>query len=162
MKKIVPVLFLLLSVKAFSEGMPEKQVEVKFRDFSWGTTMQDFIAKEGIPYKTENQDEFQSIKYEKIEVSGYETTMIAVFSLSRLVSGSYSIKCKNMRALNTIFDDLALKLSVVYGTPVSSGNTGKTKTVQWLYTDGYITLLANEREKKVVLLYMSPGLFHRD
>ena len=65
------------------------ETNVSFRDFSWGTSMDDFIKKTGKPVSRETYNGLVSLAWENIDVNGYTTYMIAYFSKSGLQGGTY-------------------------------------------------------------------------
>ncbi|ULQ60152.1 hypothetical protein K7I13_02180 [Brucepastera parasyntrophica] len=159
MKKATVILLLLISAKVFSEGMIEKQGEVKFRNFHWGTSIKEFIAKEGRPDDRTMVDETTQMKmltYEDAELSGYSAEMYVCFIPSGLCAGIYTIQCKDEVDLDSTFRDLSSKLTILYGITLIDRDFIEEYMTAWLYTGGYIILLASDDEMTIALMYISP------
>ena len=144
------LLFIVITV--FSEGMIEKQGDVKFRDFSWGTSIEEFIKIEGQPDETISENGNRILTYQNIKIARYDAVMDVYFGSSGLEMGVYNILFDKKEKAAICYNDLEEKLSDTYGLTMFSEDDG----VVWNFTTGLIVLIFDEKDNSVIVMYMSP------
>ena len=155
---------ILISVPLYSvfpEGMIEKQGEIKFRDFPWGTSIEEFVRKEGQPDEIEEKED-KILTYQNIKVAGYDAMMTASFSANELAGGAYAIKCETKESFQECSKDIDEKLSIMYGMNPAREDHDILKLSLWRYTGGIITLMTinnpDDDIGAVTIMYFSPAL----
>ena len=100
-----------------------------FRDYQWGTSLDDIRSKEitadmkeDIDYSEESESDFKGISITHGDVAGYDASIGFVFENDKLEAGGYLVNEKN----DKVYSDLFKKYSSKYGTPVIS-----TESVGW-------------------------------
>ncbi len=137
MKKILFLIIITLVIFPIFSG------EILFRDFAFGSLMEDVIVKEGDPNNIWTKDEGKSlgnnvIRYNSKTVAGYSAQVefefdffSGDFNISGLVSGIYNFTFEQKVLAYTAYDpteyvncyiDLKNKLSVLYGEPTKTEN----------------------------------------
>jgi hypothetical protein len=135
---------------------------VEFRDFPWGTSMEDFTAKMGSPVAREEIDGLVSLVYENVEMSGYITYMLAYFSKSGLEGGTYYFVTNSLDELMSCYTNVQKNLLAEYGpTQLCDGIIREMRPYEtsWNLEGGYVYLKVNTRRNEpVTLWYSSPAL----
>jgi hypothetical protein len=139
---------------------------VGFRDFPWGTSMEEFTAEMGKqPISREEVDGLVSLAYENIEVSGFTTYMVVYFSKTGLEGGTYYFLTKDLDELMKCYLDIQKQLVNQYGpTVLMDGIIREMRPYEtsWNLESGYIYLKVNTRRNEpVTLWYSSPALTKR-
>ena len=151
------------------------ETNVTFRDFAWGTSMDDVIKKMGSPVSREEVDGLVSLIWENVEVNGYMTYMLAFFSRSGLQGGTYYFVTYDIDELMRCYSELQNELLERYGPtnlqkilvdrfdPASLLET-ITRELRpyescWDLSGGYVHLKVNTRQgDPVTLWFCSPEL----
>jgi len=136
--------------------------KIAFRDFPWGTSMEEFTAKMGKPVHREEINDLSSLIYENIEISGYETYMLVYFSKNGLEGGTYYFLTYSNDELMQCYTDLQKELIEKYGPTFLCDGIIKERRpyeTSWQFDSGYIYLKVNTRlHEPVTLWYSSPAL----
>ncbi|MDR0877583.1 MAG: hypothetical protein LBN21_05985 [Treponema sp.] len=144
-----------MAAAVYSEG-------IGFRDFPWGTSIEEFTASLGAPVSKESYDGLTSLAYENIEVSGYMTFMLVYFSKSGLEGGTYYFLTKDYTELMNCYRSIQLGLMDKYGiTALFDEILKEVRPYEsaWNLADGYIHLKVNTRRNEpITLWYSSPSL----
>jgi hypothetical protein len=106
----------MLAVTVYSQEASVSHEPVGFHNFAWGTSLEEFTAQVGEPASKEKIDGLTSLAYENIEVSGYPSFMMAYFSDTGLVGGTYYFITKNYTELMNCYRILQRSLINKYGS----------------------------------------------
>jgi hypothetical protein len=156
-KKLVSLCLLCaLAAAAFAEE------NVEFRNFPWGTSLEEFILAAGEPVYREDIDGLVSLVYENVEVSGFNTYMLVYFSKSGLEGGTYYFLTNNLDEIIDCYRQIQGELIEKYGpTVLQDGIIREMRPYEtsWDLAGGYIYLKVNTRTNEpVTLWYSSPAL----
>jgi hypothetical protein len=139
----------------------QEEVTVKFHNFAWGTSIEEFKAKMGNPVHVETMNGFQSLVYEKITVAEFPAYMVAYFSKKGLEGGAYYFDTNNLEELQKCYTAVQDDLANQYGTTPPSGRYEKLLREMrvyescWDLPSGYIHLKVNTRKSDPVTLWVS-------
>jgi hypothetical protein len=138
------------------------ETDVTFRNFAWGTSMDDVIKRMGRPISRENFNGLVSLAWQNIDVNGYTTYMLAYFSNSGLQAGVYYFLTYNEDTLMRCYSETQQDLLNRYGpTLLFEGIIRELRPYQssWNLPGGYVHLKVNARiGEPVTLWYSSPEL----
>jgi hypothetical protein len=138
------------------------ETDVTFRGFPWGTSMEDVIKKMGKPISREEINGLVSLAWEKIDVGGYSTYMLAYFSKSGLQAGTYYFLTYDMDQLMRCFAEMRQEHLNRYGpTQLYDLISRELRPYEssWNLPGGYVYLKVNTRQgEPVTLWYSSPEL----
>jgi hypothetical protein len=135
------------------------ETNVSFRDFPWGTSMDEFIRRTGNPISREETNGLVSLAWENIDVNGYRTCMIAYFSGSGLQGGTYYFLTSNMDELKTCYSKMQQELGNRYGpTELPFDNILNIRELRpyesaWLLPSGYVHLKVDTRKGEPLALW---------
>ena len=157
MRKFLVIFALIIAPALYAE------TEVRFHDFPWGTSLQEFKAKMGNPVFVEEVDGLQSLVYDKLIVSGYPVFMLVYFSKNGLEGGTYYFHTFSLEELMKCYKDLQKELLEKYGPTNLRDEIIKEmrpyETSWENLKNGYIYLKVNTRQNEpVTLWYSSPAL----
>ena len=164
------LLIFLLPLAALSAADKDRKVEesvnyetkVSFRNFPWGTSMDEVIKKMGKPVSREEVNGLISLVWEDVEVNGYTTYMLCYFSKSGLQGGTYYFLTYTMDELMKCYSEVRQELRDRYGpTYLYDGIIKELRPYEssWNLPGGYVYLKVNTREgDPVTLWYSSPEL----
>ena len=141
-----------------SEEAVVYQTDVTFRDFAWGTSMDDVIKKMGSPVSREEINGLVSLVWENIEVNGYMTYMLAYFSKSGLQGGTYYFLTRDMDDLMRCYSEIRQELRDRFGpTYLFNGIIRELRPYEcsWDLSGGYVYLKVNTRQGDPVTLWFS-------
>jgi hypothetical protein len=147
-------LVLLLPIVSLYAADRDRKTEVyetniTFRDFSWGTSQEEFIKKMGKPIHREQINGLESLMWENIEVNGYMTYMLAYFSKSGLQGGTYYFLTYSMDELMRCYTEIQRGLRDRFGpTNLFNGIIRELRPYEsfWDIPGGCIHLKVNTRE----------------
>jgi len=154
----------MLMACAFSASLyaQEGAVNVRFQNFPWGTSMQEFKARMGEPVHVENNNGLQSLIYDNVRVAGYPVYMLAYFSQNGLQGGTYYFNTSGIEAQRKCYTDVQKELVSIYGRTVLFDNMLREMRIyetSWNLPSGYIYLKVNTRwNEPVTLWFSSPEL----
>jgi hypothetical protein len=155
-------IFCTISAGAFPQEMPEYQTGVDFRGHVWGTSLEEFTAREGQPVSREERGGLSSLVYENVEVAGFKTFMLAYFSKSGLEGGTYYFLTESLDELMRCYREVQRGLIDRYGpSKLMDGILREQRPYDssWKLAEGYIHLSVNTRRNDpVTLWYSSPAL----
>lgn len=138
------------------------ETAVSFRNFAWGTSLEEFTKKMGKPMSREEIDGLVSLAYENIEVNGFTTYMLVYFSKAGLEAGTYYFLTNDWDELMRCYREIQQQLRDRYGpTILFDGIIREMRPYEssWNLPGGYIHLKANTRRNDpVTLWYSSPAL----
>jgi hypothetical protein len=141
------------------------ETNVVFRDFPWGTSIAEFIKKMGKPISREEVNGLVSLAYENIEVNGFTTYMLALFSKSGLEAGTYYFVTNDLDELMRCYNELRQQLRDRYGpTYLFDGIIRERRPYEcsWDLPGGYVHLKVNTRQGDPVTLWVSsPALTNK-
>jgi len=164
------LLIFLLPLAALSAADKDRKVEesaryetsVTFRNFPWGTSMDEVIKKMGKPVSREEINGLVSLVWENVEVNGYITYMLCYFSKSGLQGGTYYFLTYTMDELMRCYSQVRQELRDRFGpTHLFDGIIKELRPYEcsWNLPGGYVYLKVNTREgDPVTLWYSSPEL----
>jgi len=156
---ILPLAILSAADKDTQEKYEEN---VSFHNFSWGTSLDDFIKKMGKPVSVENINGLTSCIWESVMIQGYETYMLAYFSKSGLQGGTYYFLTYDMDELIRCYSEVRQELRNKFGpTRLFDGIIRELRPYEcsWDLPGGYVYLKVNaRRDEPVTLWYSSPEL----
>ena len=161
------LLLVCLFVVAFSVYAAEVQsdVEVRFHDFPWGTSMEAFTSRMGRPAHIDEINGMRSLLYDNLIVSGYRTFMVAYFSERGLEGGVYYFHTFSLDELMECYRQIQSELLEKYGaTPLRDIIFREMRPYEsaWNLATGYIYLNVNTRQNEPVsVLFSSPALTRR-
>jgi hypothetical protein len=159
---VFSLVFLFLGTALFAEERMTKQENAGFRDFPWGTSLEEFIAREGLPAARESINGLVSLAYENKEMSGYMTYMLVYFSESGLEGGTYYFLTEDLDELMACYRELQRSLAARYGPGLLMDEIIRERfpyESAWDISGVYIHLKANTRANDpVTLWYSSPAL----
>ena len=159
MKKLPLIIITLLMITALSA---EGEVTVRFHNFPWGTSMEEFKVRMGNPAHTDTFNGLQSLIYENISMSGYRAFMVAYFSPSGLEGGTYYFDTSNLEELMNCYTDIQRDIVRQYGeTMLYEVLLRELRLYEssWNLPTGYIYLKTNTRwHDPVTLWFSSPAL----
>jgi hypothetical protein len=154
--------FLILCLLSAFAAAAFSEENVEFRNFPWGTSMEEFTAVVGEPVYREDIDGLTSLVYENVEVSGFTTYMLAYFSQSGLEGGTYYFLTDNLDEIIDCYRLIQKELIEKYGTTIlQDGIIREMRPYEtsWDLAGGYIYLKVNTRTNEpVTLWYSSPAL----
>jgi hypothetical protein len=141
----------------------ETDIEVRFHDFPWGTSIETFKAKMGAPAFIDEINGLQSLVYDNLVVSGFPAFMLAYFSKSGLEGGTYYFNTNSLDDLMKCYTDVQNELLEKYGpTNLCDGIIKEMRPYETSWKDldtGYVYLKVNTRQNEpVTLWYSSPAL----
>jgi hypothetical protein len=155
-KKFISLCLFALAASVFSEE------NVEFRNFPWGTSLEEFTAVMGEPVYREEADGLASLVYENVEVSGFNTYMLAYFSESGLEGGTYYFLTENLDEIIDCYRQIQKELVEKYGPTVLQDGIIRERRpyeTSWDLAGGYVYLKVNTRTNEpVTLWYSSPAL----
>jgi hypothetical protein len=138
------------------------ETNVTFRDFPWGTSMDEVIKKMGKPLSQSEFNGLVSLAWEKINVGEYTTYMLAYFSKSGLQAGTYYFLTYDMDQLMRCYSEMRQELLNRYGpTHLYDIISRELRPYEssWNLPSGYVYLNVNTRQgDPVTLWYSSPEL----
>jgi len=138
------------------------ETDVTFRNFPWGTSMDEVIKKMGKPVSQEKVNGLDSLVWENVEVNGYITYMLCYFSKSGLQGGTYYFLTYTMDELMRCYSEVRQDLRDRFGpTYLFDGIIREHRPFEcsWNLPGGYVYLMVNTREDDpVTLWYSSPEL----
>jgi hypothetical protein len=138
------------------------ETNVTFRNFPWGTSMDEVIKKMGKPVSREEINGLVSLVWENVEVNGYITYMLCYFSKSGLQGGTYYFLTYTMDELMRCYSEIRQELRDRFGpTYLFDGIIKELRPYEssWNLPGGYVYLKVNTREgDPVTLWYSSPEL----
>jgi hypothetical protein len=148
------------------EGTEVYETNVSFRDFSWGTSFEDFSKRMGNPVAQEENNGLRSLVYENIEVLGFPTYMVVYFSENGLEGGTYYFLTYNLDELMGCYNAVRQDLRSRYGpTYLFDGIIREMRPYEcsWKLPGGYVYLKVNTRisNDPVTLWCSSPSLTKR-
>jgi hypothetical protein len=158
--------FLLVLIFPFASlYSAEFETNVSFHNFSWGTSMDEFIRRTGNPSSREEINGLVCLSWGNIDVNGYPTCMVAYFSRSGLMGGTYYFLTRDMDELNRCYSELQQELWDRYGpTKLLLDTIQNIRELRpyesaWLRPGGCIHLKVNTRQgEPVSLWYLSREL----
>jgi len=160
LKKLLFICAFLITVALYAQQTGE--AGVAFHGFPWGTSLQEFKAKMGEPVNVENNNGFQSLLYENIQISGYPVFMLAYFSRNGLEGGTYYFHTFSLDELMQCYTRVQKELFEKYGpTPVYYPifKEAFPYISCWDLETGYVQLRVDTRRNEAInLWYSSPGL----
>jgi len=137
------------------------ETNVVFRNFPWGTSVEEVTSKMGRPISREEINGLVSLAWENVVVNEYRTYMIAYFSKSGLQAGTYYFITDNLDHLGRCYSALRKELHDRYG-PTQLFYPGVIRELRlyecsWNLPGGYVYLKTNTRQgEPVSLWYSSP------
>jgi len=139
------------------------ETDVNFRGFAWGTGMDEVVKKMGKPVSRETVDGLESLVWENVDVSGFNSYMIAYFSpKGGLQGGTYYFVTNTMDDIIKCYGKLQMELYGRYGRTVLFDEIIKELRPyesSWNLPGGYVYLMVNARQGvPVTLWYSSPEL----
>ena len=138
------------------------ETNVTFRDFPWGTSIDEVIRKMGKPISREEINGLASLAWENIDVNGYTTYMLAYFSRTGLQAGTYYFLTYDLDELMRCYLEVRNELRDQYGpTYLFDGIIRELRPYEssWNLPGGYVYLKVNTRQgDPVTLWYSSPEL----
>jgi hypothetical protein len=124
--------------------------------------MEDVIKKMGRPISQEEINGLVSLVWEKIDVGGYTTYMLAYFSKSGLQAGTYYFLTNDLNHLMRCYSEMRLELRERFGpTQLFDEIIREFRPYEssWNLPGGYVYLNVNTRQgEPVTLWYSSPEL----
>jgi len=160
LKKTLIIFALLITTALYAQN--GETAGVAFHNFQWGTSLQEFKAKMGEPVNVENNNGFQSLLYDNIQISGYPVFMLAYFSRNGLEGGAYYFNTFNQEELMQCYTTVQGELLEKYGpTPVYYPILKEAFPYisYWDLGTGYVQLRVDTRRNEpVTLWYSSPRL----
>ena len=141
------------------------ETNVTFRDFRWGTSMENVIRVMGNPVSREEVDGLVSLVWENVDVNRFTAYMIAYFSPSGLQGGSYFFLADSrdeiIRCYIEIRNDLRNRYGSTYLFDIIRTDAPPWES-SWRLPGGYIYLKATaQRGDPVTLWFSSPELTAR-
>jgi hypothetical protein len=159
---IIKKLLLILIFPFASLYSADFETDVSFRNFPWGTSMDEFIRRTGNPVSREEINGLVSLAWANINVNGYTTYMIAYFSRTGLQGGTYYYLTRDMDELMRCYSEIRQELRDRYGpTWLFNGIIKELRPYEcsWHLPGGYVYLKVNTRTgDPVTLWYSSPEL----
>ena len=138
------------------------ETTVSFRNFPWGTSMDEVIKKMGKPVSREKINDLDSLVWENVEVNGYITYMLCYFSKAGLQGGTYYFLTYTMDELMQCYNEVRQELRNRFGpTVLFDGIIRELRPYEcsWNLPGGYVYLKVNTRQgDPVTLWYSSPEL----
>jgi hypothetical protein len=160
-KKYLLILLFPLAVLV-AEEPAIYETDVNFRGFAWGTSMDEVIKQMGKPVSRETVDGLVSLIWENVDVSGFNSYMIAYFSSSGLQGGTYYFVTYTMDDIIKCYAGLQMELYNRFGrTNLFDEIIKELRPYEssWILPGGYIYLMVNARQGvPVTLWYSSPEL----
>ena len=153
------VLFIASTLSAQDEPLRER--ELTFRDFPWGTSKEEFIAKEGEPFERIKDISLEDLIYDNVIVSSYECVMVVRFLNNELIQGKYCLKLSSPESAKNCYDDLSEKLIFVYDTP-DYAEDNYFHSSFWNFTGGDISLSFIEDFDFIGISYQDPYFYDYD
>ena len=164
-KKLLLLVILFPLAFLYAQNKDRKPVEpvvyetnVTFRDFPWGTSIDEVTKKMGKPISREDVNGLVSLIWENIDVNGYMTYMIAYFSRSGLQGGTYYFLTYDMDELMRCYSEIRLQLRDRFGpTVLYNGILRELRPYEcsWDLPGGYVHLKVNTRQGDPVTLWFS-------
>jgi hypothetical protein len=140
----------------------QKDGAAGFRGFPWGTSLEEFTAREGQPVTRETIDGLVSLAYEDKEMAGYKTYMLVYFSAAGLEGGTYYFLTEDLDEVMACYRDLQRDLVSQYGPGILMDHIIREMFPYesvWDLSGAYIHLKANTRTNEpVTLWFSSPAL----
>jgi len=159
---LLPFASLGASDKSGREEPEVFETDVSFRNFTWGTSMDEVIRKTGKPVSREEFNGLVSLAWENIDVNGYATYMIAYFSNAGLQGGTYYFLTYDIDELMRCYNQIRQELRNRHGpTRLFNGIIKEMRVYEcsWNLPGGYVYLKVNTRTgDPVTLWYSSPEL----
>ena len=138
------------------------ETDVSFRNFSWGTSMDDVIKKMGKPVSREEFNGLVSLVWKDIDVNGYTAFMLCYFSPKGLQGGTYYFVTHDQDELTRCYREIQQELRERFGpTYLFDGIIRELRPYEsaWDLPGGYVYLKVNARiGEPVTLWYSSPEL----
>ena len=158
-KKYLLIFFFPLAVLSAYETY---ETNVIFREFPWGTSMDDVVKKMGKPVSSEKNNGLDSLVWENVDVNGFNAYMIAYFSPKGLQGGTYYFVTYTQDDLIKCYSGMQKDLRARYGpTVLYEGIIRELRSYEssWNLPGGYVYLMVNPRQGvPVTLWYSSPEL----
>jgi hypothetical protein len=146
----------------FAQELPEYQSGVDFRGHPWGTSLEEFTAREGRPIHREEHEGLSSLVYENVEIAGYTAYMLVYFSKSGLEGGTYYFLTDTLDDLMRCYREFQQELITRYGPSRLMDEIlrePRPYDSSWNLAEGYVHLSVNTRRNNpVTLWYSSPAL----
>jgi hypothetical protein len=159
---IIKKLLLVLIFPFASLYAADFETDVSFRNFPWGTSMEEFIRQTGDPISREEINGLVSLAWANVDVKGYTTFMVAYFSRDGLQGGTYYFLTRDMDELTRCYGEMRQELRDRYGpTWLFNGMIKELRPYEcsWHLSGGYVYLKVNTRTgEPVTLWYSSPEL----
>jgi hypothetical protein len=160
-KKYLLIFLFPLAVLAAEEPVVY-ETDVNFRGFPWGTSMDEVIKKMGKPVSRETVDGLVSLVWDNVEVSGFNSYMIAYFSPKGLQGGTYYFVTYTIDDIIKCYGGLQMELYNRFGrTNLFDEAIKELRPYEssWNLPGGYVYLMVNARlGVPVTLWYSSPEL----
>ncbi|MDR0494166.1 MAG: hypothetical protein LBG95_00865 [Treponema sp.] len=139
------------------------EADVSFRDFPWGTSMDEVIKKMGKPVSREETNGLASLVWQDVDVLGYTTFMLCYFSpKGGLEGGTYYFVTHDQDEFISCYSEIQMELRDRFGpTILFDGIIRELRPYEssWDLPGGYVYLRANARlGEPVTLWYSSPEL----
>jgi hypothetical protein len=131
---------------------------VNFRGFPWGTSLEEFTAREGSPISRETVDGMVSLAYEDKEMSGHRAYMLVYFSSAGLEGGAYYFLTNDLDEVMSCYRELQRDLASQYGPGILMDEITRERfpyESSWNLSGSYIHLKANTRTNEPVTLWYS-------
>jgi hypothetical protein len=138
------------------------ETDVTFRNFPWGTSMEDVIRGMGRPVSQDEINGLSSLVWTGVGVGNYTTYMIAYFSKSGLQAGTYYFLTNDLNHLMRCYSEMRQELLTRFGPTVLYDEIVREPRPyqsSWNLPGGYVYLNVNTRQgEPVTLWYSSPEL----
>jgi len=160
---IIKKLFIIISALLITTALfAQSNTVVTFHNFSWGTSMEVFIAGMGNPVHVDKFDGLDSLVYENIYFSGYRAFMVVYFSQNGLEGGTYYFDTIDFEELLNCYTNVQKELVEIYGETLlyeTLLREMRAYETSWNLPGGYVYLKVNTRlNEPVTLWYSSPAL----
>jgi len=160
MKKLPLIICLLLVTAAlYAQNNTTTEANVTFHNFPWGTSLQTFIARMGDPAYVEEVNGVRSLLYDKIYVSGYPVFLVAYFSSSGLVGGTYYFDTVTYEGKIACYTNMRIELLARYGSTYLNDTVLRYEMAPyesvWNLPSGYVKLKIDTRSIDPVTLWFS-------
>jgi hypothetical protein len=150
MKKVVVIALLFAAGAVFGQ-------EFTFRGLSWGSTVEDIIAKEGQPDWKGSDGLFM---YDNEKLFGYNASLAFHLWNQKLVAVRYKIDFSATDNVLTVYTDLLNKLALVYGQPTKETKTYYAYDYYWVVSRTKIAIRLERLSYTAIMdiLYQSPEI----
>jgi hypothetical protein len=163
---LLPLFALYPQNRGQAPGAPAvPETDVTFRDFRWGTSMEDVIRRMGNPVSREEVDGLVSLVWENVRVNEYTAFMIAYFSPSGLQGGTYFFLTNSRDEIINCYRAMRDELRIRHGSTYLFDSIiwdSPPWESSWHLPGGYVYLKAStQRGDPVTLWVSSPDLTAR-